>query len=278
MFYIRKIRQYREENRPIIYIDETYINSSHTTPRAWSDESVHGLHAPIGKGPRLIVVNALSESGFLPNSLLIFKSGSTSGDYHKEMNSENYVKWLREKLIPNLPNNSVIVVDNASYHNATVEKTITLSNKKCELQQWLNEKNIFFSQSDTKVELYSKIKQHRPQFKQYVADTLLAAHGHTILRLPPYHPELNPIEKMWGIVKNWVATHNVTFKLDDVRRLAEQKFAEDYANTARALYEKVKQIEEHFIGNENFLDIKVDELIIKLDGDSDDSDVSSDSD
>jgi len=33
------------------------------------------------------------------------------------MNHENYMKRLREKLIPNLESKSVIVVDNASYHN-----------------------------------------------------------------------------------------------------------------------------------------------------------------
>ena len=29
--YLREIRQYREEGRPIVYVDETYINSTHTS-------------------------------------------------------------------------------------------------------------------------------------------------------------------------------------------------------------------------------------------------------
>jgi hypothetical protein len=33
------------------------------------------------------------------------------------MNVTNYQKWLTEKLIPNLPPKSVLVVDNAPYHN-----------------------------------------------------------------------------------------------------------------------------------------------------------------
>ena len=40
-----------------------------------------------------------------------------SGDYHEDMNHSNYKKWSQEKLIPNLESKSVIVVDNASYHN-----------------------------------------------------------------------------------------------------------------------------------------------------------------
>jgi hypothetical protein len=55
--------------------------------------------------------------------------------------------------------------------------------------------------------------------------SLLARYGHVALRLPPYHPEQNPIEKMWTMVKNWVAMKNVTFQLQDVRKLAEEKFS-----------------------------------------------------
>jgi hypothetical protein len=32
MVYLRAIRKYRQEGRPIIYVDETYLHSSHTTP------------------------------------------------------------------------------------------------------------------------------------------------------------------------------------------------------------------------------------------------------
>jgi transposase len=60
---------------------------------------------------------------------------------------------------------------------------------------------------------------------QFSNDSLLARHGHVALRLPPYHPELNTIEKMWAVVKNWVAMKNVTFQLQDVRKLAEEKFS-----------------------------------------------------
>jgi hypothetical protein len=43
--------------------------------------------------------------------------------------------------------------------------------------------------------------------------------------LPPCHPELYPIDKMWAMIKNWVAVKNVTFQLQDVRKLAEEKFS-----------------------------------------------------
>ena len=52
------------------------------------------------------------------------------------------------------------------------------------------------------------------------ADTqkLLEQHGHHILWLPPYSPDLNPIEKMWAWVKKkrkeWlVDSIDILFKL-----------------------------------------------------------------
>ena len=56
--YLRAIRAYREAGRPIVYADETYIHSSHTTSYAWDDGSGAGLKAPLSNGRRLIIVHA----------------------------------------------------------------------------------------------------------------------------------------------------------------------------------------------------------------------------
>jgi hypothetical protein len=56
--YLRAIRAYGKEGRPIVYADETYIHSSHTTFYAWDDGSGAGLKAPLSKGRRLITVHA----------------------------------------------------------------------------------------------------------------------------------------------------------------------------------------------------------------------------
>lgn len=37
--YLRKIREYRTKGFDIIYLDESYIHSSHTRPRAWTDDN-----------------------------------------------------------------------------------------------------------------------------------------------------------------------------------------------------------------------------------------------
>jgi len=54
--YLRAIKAYREEERPIVYADETYILSSHKISHAWDYGSGAGLEAFISKG-RLIIVH-----------------------------------------------------------------------------------------------------------------------------------------------------------------------------------------------------------------------------
>ena len=81
----------------------------------------------------------------MPNALLMFKSLQKTGDYHNDMNSENFIRWLKQYLIPNLEPNSVLVIDNASYHNIQKDKAPTSNTNKEAMKTWLREKNIQFS-------------------------------------------------------------------------------------------------------------------------------------
>jgi len=54
-----------------------------------------------------------------------------------------------------------------------------------------------------KPELYKLVKLHRPK-KEYQFDKLFKEAGHEVIRLPPYHSELNPIELCWAYEKIYV--------------------------------------------------------------------------
>ena len=61
---------------------------------------------------------------FLPGCELVFKTLSTDGrDYHSEMNSVIFNKWVEEQLAPALPPKSLVVMDNAFYHSVIKEGT-----------------------------------------------------------------------------------------------------------------------------------------------------------
>ena len=84
--YLRKIKQHREENRRIYYLDKTWINEGHTVSKVWQDKNVQsnrqavlegwstGIKAPSGKGRRLIITHIGSSEGFLKERLLLFES------------------------------------------------------------------------------------------------------------------------------------------------------------------------------------------------------------
>lgn len=268
--YLERIKYYRSLGKPIVFLDETYIHAGHTKSKSWSDNSNKGLFKNISKGSRLIIVHAGGEMGFIPNCLLIFKSGTKSGDYHDEMNSENYEKWLINKLIPNLPPNSVVVTDNAPYHNIQVDKAPTSNSKKADMVAWLDSKNISFSPGLLKPQLYEIIKSHKKGYITYKFDNLLQEHGHVSLRLPPYHPDLNPIENIWAQVKNNVAQKNVHFKLDIVNGLVEAEFDAVTIEDWNKRCQKVIRNENKYLENEHHIDIITDELIININNDSED--------
>jgi len=130
------------------------------------------------------------------------------------MNHANYKKWLQEKLIRNLESKSVMVVDNTSYHNVQLNRHPTSNARKGEMLVWLDKHSIRYNFDMAKAELYDLIKMHKLQYETFAIDCLLAEYGHTVIRLPPYHPDLNPIEKIWGIVKTRIAAKNVTFQCE----------------------------------------------------------------
>ena len=74
------------------------------------------------------MVYAGGVEGWVNCADLVFKSKTNSADYHDEINTEYYMEWFTQQLLPNLPPNSVMIVDNATYHNKQKVKSPTTAN------------------------------------------------------------------------------------------------------------------------------------------------------
>lgn len=185
-----KKNEFRSQGRPIVYTDKSYVLTTHVQNNTWAqkDKSSPFLKK-LSTGTRFILVHGGTDAGFIENACLVYKANSTVGDYHSNMSFENYVKWLNEKLLPNLPDRSVIVLDNALYHNTRAEKLPMM-------QEWLTSKGIHFDSNLRKVKLYDIIKKHKSDFITYKIDDYIKSKGFEVLRLPPYYPELNAIENI----------------------------------------------------------------------------------
>ena len=117
-----------------------------------------GIRRPPGKGVRLIILGAGSETGWIPNTTLIFRFKKNTGDYHDEMTDDHIEEWFATKLLPNVQLNSLIVMDNASYHSRRSDYVPVKSWTKQKMQDWLQAKGIEFPTNPLKAELYSIIK------------------------------------------------------------------------------------------------------------------------
>ena len=84
--YLREKRANRQGDdvrRPEVYLDESYVNKNHSNDFIWySDEDGPWVQKPTGKGERLIILNAMTQRGWVPGAKLTFKSTKKTGDYH----------------------------------------------------------------------------------------------------------------------------------------------------------------------------------------------------
>ena len=87
--------------------------------------------------------------------------------YECSMNSAFFEYWFEYQLLPAVSEDSVIIMDNASFHR----------------------KNKLFEIADF--------------------------HNRSIIFLPPYSPELNPIEKLWANLKRWLKFNLCFFDIFD---------------------------------------------------------------
>ena len=104
--YLRRKRENRQGTgtvRPEVYFDESYINKNHSNDFTWYfEEDGPFVQKPTGQGERLIIINAITEDGWVPNAKLTYKSTKKTGDYHGQVNYELFSKWFQEKLLPNI--------------------------------------------------------------------------------------------------------------------------------------------------------------------------------
>jgi transposase len=128
----------------IVYFDESGFAAHSYRPHGWAKRGVkvHGKITGNHKKDRTNLIMAQRGREWLAPMLF-----STSCTHH------TVLAWMEQVLLPELTGPSLVVMDNAPFHN-------------------------------------------KPKIK-----ALLEAHGHTLLPLPTYSPDLNPIEQSFAIIK-----------------------------------------------------------------------------
>ncbi|KAG8239832.1 hypothetical protein J437_LFUL011458 [Ladona fulva] len=186
--------------------------------KAWRDQVIKtphdtflsglstGLKAPTCRGGRFAIIHTRNENEFIEGALQFFFCKKNTTDEHEEVDRDSYESWFENCLLSNVPRGSVIVLDNASYHSRKLEYLPLTSWKKDRIKGWLTSKNINFHNDCLKRDLLFLVDQVRKDFEKFRVDELAKSKGCSVLRLPPYHCELNPIEMVWAQIKHYVNT------------------------------------------------------------------------
>ena len=267
-----------------MYLDETWLNEGYSRERSWEDSvslqnpfaaKKSGLTAgtifkPHNQGRRLMIVHAGSEEGFLPLDLgkCVYEGKvNIDGDYHKNMNFSVFESWFHH-LLDNLTVPSVIIMDNASYHYRKTEAYPTSKWTKAQYQSWLSNKGISWENKMLKVELWQLVKQHRLNHKTYVCDEMASARGHIVMRLPPYHSDLNPIELIWAQVKDLVGKNKTIHTLKEAQKKLHEAFKAVTAERWRNCCRHVVDIEKKYWETDLAMDLSSSDLAFTVDSDS----------
>lgn len=136
-------------------------------------------------------------------------------------------------------------MDNAAYHNVlSTHSAPTATCKKEKIRFWLAQNNIPLREDCLKVEMVEILNKISPS-PTYDLDEIAAEDGHEILRTPPYHPELQPIETCWAVVKNKVS-RTCDFTMANLLNQLDDAFAGVTAKTCAGLTKKVREVEDRF--------------------------------
>lgn len=277
--FLRKINDVREKtpDKPIFYLDETWLDQNHTSSHVWQySNNDGGLDLPISKFPKLVLLHIGSaKTGFLPQCKYLCNHSEMNGQ--TEMNSDVFGAWF-SKMLKALEEPSVIVMDNASYHSAELNKAPMINSPKQTIRNWLEEKKIPFSPLETKVELLEKVKINKKKERVYKLDEEARKAGHEVVRLPPYHCLYNPIELIWAQVKNEVASKNTTFRIVDVEKLTNEAIENVTLDDWKSCVERVEKIQKEDVEMELMRENRMESAFLSINPEDDDDSNFSDSD
>jgi len=194
------------------------------------------------------------QAGIVPDSIWIFQ-GKNVKDYHGTFNNTTFLDWFTNKLLPNLRQPSLIIMDNAAYHKSPpIDAPKVKKMKVAEIKRYLDEHSVAFPANANRPQLEIIMNE---AIKSLVRPaTVIAAEnlGHRVIFTPPYHSDLQPIELLWATLKGEVGrkyTSGITFtQVYDNLVAAFHQIRHKSDMLQRMIEHAVKECEKFLIDNE----------------------------
>ncbi|XP_035228041.1 uncharacterized protein LOC118200213 [Stegodyphus dumicola] len=160
---------------------------------------------------------------------------------------------------------NVVCMDNAPYHTKIEDPTPTKYATKQTMVNWLMKKKICCNPKMRKVGLFNLMECNHPKIIIYKIDNIINENGHRVVRLPPYHCDLNTVEYVWLSVKRLIRERNVIgdLSLENLKNLTQKALDEVTSQEWQAHCNHVEKLENSYWDKDELLEEIVDELIIQ---------------
>lgn len=100
--------------------------------------------------------------------------------------------------------------------------------------------------------------------------------GHKVLRLPPYHCDLNPIELIWSLAKRKVASRNVSLTAAQFEKVVNESIESLAADDWNKMNGHVIHVEAKYKERDRITEDNLESFIINVGGNSSDDTSNSD--
>lgn len=278
--FLRTMNELRKsDGRTVFYVGECTVEPTYTFCLNINQNKDVPQTPKTPKGNkigRIMICHVGSaKTGFLSQCKMVFQPKTKNNETGQinEMNATLFKSWF-VKVLQHLNEPSIIVMDNSTHHSRLLDLVPSAASKKADIVEWLWRYGIHHDIKQTRAELLSLVKLHQPKMKSYELDTIATEKGHTVVRLPPYHNQYNPIEMVWAQVKAEVAERNTSCKINDVETYVNQVLD----TTTREVWEQsvrhAEQLQDADFKKELFRDQHLESIVVDLHSDSetDDSD------
>ncbi|XP_039750727.1 uncharacterized protein LOC120626975 isoform X1 [Pararge aegeria] len=186
--YLFKMKNYRENNKTIYYIDEKHIIHKPPFKNPVKDNYEGGKSKQEG----LIFFHLISNNGYENGIYVSMDSEGSLEDIFK--------KWMMDIVLYTIKPGSVIVMANNFIHGLAPRKRITRYHSKKRMLEWLRENNIPCDSDMNKPRIYELIERCTTNNKDYDIDRIFKLHGHHVLRLPENFSSLTPTKSLWTFI------------------------------------------------------------------------------
>lgn len=172
-----------------MFIGETWIDTKLSFKKCWLNSHIIGVITNTSSLNCLIVVAAETEDDFFGKFVTCFqeRTSDKTGDYHGQMINAGFENWVWQKLLPNLQNVSVIIMDNVPHHSVQVNKQPSKYTIKVGISAGLNT-------NMQKAELKMLVSVFKKPEKVFHTNELIRSDVFSVIRLPTYHCDLNGTE------------------------------------------------------------------------------------